>query len=62
MQEMWNQFVYYLREANEVLRSADGVTFAVCSQWGIGNTPRVAAQARKLGYSIATSGEASAPE
>ncbi len=51
----------YLMKANEVLRSADGVTFAVCSQWGIGNTPRVVELAKKLGFNITTSGEASAP-
>jgi hypothetical protein len=47
----------YLMKANEVLRSADGVTFAVCSQWGIGNTPRVVELAKKLGYNITTSGK-----
>ena len=51
----------YLMKANEVLCSADGVTFAVCSQWGIGNTPRVVDLAKKLGYIITTSSEASAP-
>ena len=51
----------YLMKDNEVLRSADGVTFAVCSQWGIGNTPRVVELAKNLGYNISTSGEASAP-
>lgn len=45
----------------ELLRSSDGVTFAVCSQWGIGNTPRVVELAKKLGYVITTSGEAPAP-
>ena len=47
----------YLMKANEVFRSADGVTYAVCSQWGIGNTPRVVELAKTLGYSITTSGE-----
>lgn len=47
----------YLMKVNEVLRSADGVTFAVCSQWGIGNTPRVVALAKTLGYNITTTGE-----
>ena len=51
----------YLMKTNEVLRSADGVTFAVCSQWGIGNTPKVVELAKKLGFNITTSGEASAP-
>ena len=48
----------YLMKANELLRSADGVIFAVCSQWGIGNTPRVVELARNLGFNITTSGEA----
>ena len=47
----------YLMKTNEVLRSADDVTFAVCSQWGIGNTPRVVELAKKLGYIITTTGE-----
>ena len=52
----------YLMKANEVLRSADGVTFAVCSQWGIGNTPRVVELAKKLGYNVTTTGEATHAE
>ena len=52
----------YLMKTNEVLRSADGVTFAVCSQWGIGNTPRVVELAKKLGYNITTSGETNQSE
>lgn len=52
----------YLMKANEILRSADGVTFAVCSQWGIGNTPRVVELAKKLGYNITTSGESTQTE
>ena len=51
----------YLMKANEVLRSSDGVTFAVCSQWGIVNTPRVVELAKKLGYNITTSSESSTP-
>ena len=50
----------YLMKADEVLRSSDGVTFAICSQWGIGNTPRMVELAKKLGYIITTSCEASA--
>jgi hypothetical protein len=42
---------------SELLHSSDGITFAVCSQWGIGNTPRVVELAKKLGYVITTSGE-----
>lgn len=47
----------YLMKDGELLRSSDGITFAVCSQWGIGNTPRVVELAKKLGYVITTSGE-----
>lgn len=50
----------YLMKDGELLRSSDGITFAVCSQWGIGNTPRVVELAKKLGYVIKTSGEAPA--
>lgn len=48
----------YLMKDGELLRSSDGVTFAVCSQWGIGNTPRIVELAKKLGYVITTSGDA----
>ena len=53
----------YLMKDSELLYSSDGITFTVCSQWGIGNTPRVVELAKKLGYVISTSGEtpASAP-
>ena len=47
----------YLMKNDELLRSAEGVTFAVCSQWGIGNIPRVVDLAKKLGYVITASGE-----
>ena len=50
----------YLMKDSELLHSSDGITFAVCSQWGIGNTPRVVELAQKLGYVITTSGEAPA--
>lgn len=50
----------YLMKESELLHSVDGVTFAVCSQWGIGNTPRVVDLARELGYIITTSGNTSA--
>jgi hypothetical protein len=33
----------------------------VCSQWGIGNTPRVVEVAKKLGYVVTASGEVPAP-
>lgn len=52
----------YLMRANELLRSADRVTFAVCSQWGIGNIPRVVELAKTLGYNITTSGESTQTE
>ena len=48
----------YFANPIELLRSADGKTFAVCAEWGIGNTPRVAEFARQLGYKITTTGEA----
>jgi hypothetical protein len=47
----------YLMKDSELLRSSDGVTFAVCSQWGIGNTPRIVELAKELGYVITASGE-----
>ena len=48
----------YFMKPDELLRSADGKVFAVCSQWGIGNTPRVVEFAKQLGYKITTTGEA----
>ena len=51
----------YLMKDGELLRSSDGITFAVCSQWGIGNTPRVVDLAKKLGYVVTASGEVPAP-
>ena len=42
---------------DELLRSADDVTFAVSSQWGIGNITKFVNLAKKLGYDITTSGE-----
>ena len=47
----------FLMKDSELLHSSDGITFAVCSQWGIGNTPRVVELAKKLGYVITTSGQ-----
>ena len=47
----------YLMKSNEVLHSSDGMTFAVCSQWGKGNTPRMVELAKKQGYNITTTGE-----
>ena len=53
----------YLMKDGELLCSSDGITFAVCSQWGIGNTPKVVELAKKLGYVITTTRDtpASAP-
>ena len=48
----------YFANPIELLRSADGKTFAVCAEWGIGNTPRVVEFAKQLGYKITTTGEA----
>ena len=42
----------FFMKTDELLRSSDGVVFADCSQWGIGNTPRVVELAKKLGYNI----------
>ncbi|MDE7457183.1 MAG: hypothetical protein K2M96_10855 [Prevotella sp.] len=44
---------YYVK-ANELLHSADGIDFAVCSQWGISNIPKVVERAKELGYEIKT--------
>ena len=49
----------YLMKSDELLTSGDGVAFAVCSQWGIGNTPKIVALAKQLGYSIAATNESS---
>jgi hypothetical protein len=48
----------YFTKENEILRSGDGIEFAVCSQWGIGNIMRVVELAKQLGYSIQTSNDA----
>ena len=50
----------FLMKDDELLRSADGISFAVCSQWGIGNTSKIVNLAKQLGYVITTSSEASA--
>ena len=44
----------YFMKADEILHSKDGIVFAVCTQWGIGNTPKVVELAKGLGYNIAT--------
>lgn len=50
----------FLMKDDELLRSADGISFAVCSQWGIGNTSKIVNLAKQLGYVITTSSEAAA--
>lgn len=50
----------YFMKDDELLRSADGISFAVCSQWGIGNTSKIVNLAKQLGYVITTSSEAAA--
>ena len=45
----------YFMKDDDLLRSSDGILFAVCSQWGIGNTPKIVELAKKLGYVITTS-------
>ena len=50
----------FLMKDDELLCSADGIPFAVCSQWGIGNTPNIVNLAKQLGYVITTTSEASA--
>ena len=47
----------YFIKTDEILRSADGVVFAVSTQWGIGNTLKVVKLAKKLGYKIAATNE-----
>lgn len=44
----------YFVQANKLLRSADGIDFAVCNQWGISNIPEVVERAKELGYEIKT--------
>lgn len=44
----------YFMKDHELLHSADGIDFAVCSQWGIFNTPKVVERAKELGYEIKT--------
>lgn len=44
----------YFMKDNELLHSADGIGFAVCSQWGIFNITKVVERAKELGYEIKT--------
>lgn len=45
----------FFMKDNEILRSGDGIAFAVCSQWGIGNIPQMIDLAKKLGYTVIAS-------
>ena len=51
----------YLMKKNELLRSADGIVFAVCSQWGRSNITKYLDLAKSLGFNITTSNEKEAP-
>lgn len=44
----------YLMKDDELLRSSDGIVFAVCSQWGKANITKYIDLAKKLGYTITT--------
>ena len=44
----------FFDDASFILRSSDGVEFAVCTQWSYHNTPNFAAHAKKLGFSVET--------
>ena len=45
----------FFMKDNELLRSGDGLEFAVCSQWDIGNIPQMIELSKKLGFTINTS-------
>jgi hypothetical protein len=47
----------YLMKDDELLRSSDGIIFAVCSQWGKANITKYIDLAKKLGYTITTPNE-----
>lgn len=49
-----NKYDRYLMKDDELLHSADGIDFAVCSQWGIFNITKVVERAKELGYEIKT--------
>ncbi|MBO4664227.1 MAG: hypothetical protein J5663_07420 [Bacteroidaceae bacterium] len=48
------EYVRYLMSNKDLMQSADGTIFAVCSQWGIFNIPRIVQLATQLGYEIKT--------
>lgn len=47
----------YFMKDDELLRSVDGIIFAVSNQWGISNTTKFVNLAKSLGYNITTSNE-----
>ena len=47
----------YFTEDNNVLQSSDGITFAVSTQWGKGNIPRIIKLAKELGFNVVSSEE-----
>lgn len=44
----------FIEDASSILRSGDGIEFAVCTQWSYHNAPNFAKHARKLGFSVET--------
>ena len=46
------EYVRYFMKKEELLKSGDGIVFAVCSQWGIFNVPQIVNLARRLGYDV----------
>jgi len=50
----------YFKEPKYVLRSSDGIPFAVSTQWGKGNIGRFLKTVRQLGYRVETSQPATA--
>ena len=42
----------FFMDAGAILRSSDGIDFAVCTQWSYHNTPNFAAHARELGFVV----------
>lgn len=42
----------FFEDRNSIMRSADGIEFAVCTQWSYHNMPIFAEYTRKLGFSV----------
>ncbi len=42
----------FFQDERSILTSADGIKFAVCTQWSYHNTPNFAARARELGFIV----------